>query len=251
VTTDIVTTTGNGTWVAPSGVTSVQVDCWGGGGAGGGGSGSESSAGGGAGGNFVRTAAFTVTPGNTYNLHVATTRTATSTSTAAANKGDTTWFSSNDASGVVAIGGTGAAPVSADSTSGSGATASTTGCVGDTIRSGGNGAAGVSGSDRGGGGGGGAGTTAAGGNASGGTGGSGGSTSGGAGGTGATDNNNGGAGSNYGGGGGGADTFITVKSGGTGAQGRIELTYTAVTSIPHRALVIDQRVQAVSRASIW
>lgn len=227
MTTDVITTTGNGTWDAPTGVTSVIVRCWGGGGAGGGrSSGTATGSGGGAGGAYAEKTTFSVTPGNTYNLYVATTRTATATSSAATNTGDVTWFSSNDTNGCVAIGGPGGSPNA--TTAGTG---TTTGCFGDTVRAGGNGNVGQA-ALNGGGGGGGAGTANAGGNGSGATGGTGGSLSGGNGGTGkaAGSTGAGGAGSNYGGGGGGAYRHTTGSgNGGTGAQGRIELEYTAST----------------------
>lgn len=57
------------TWKAPTGVTSVQAECWGGGGAGA--SGSNSTGGGGAGGGGEYAAeALAVTPGNTYTVTV-------------------------------------------------------------------------------------------------------------------------------------------------------------------------------------
>lgn len=244
------TTPGDGTWQAPAGVTTVHVRCWGGGGAGGGITGASACGGGGAGGTYSEDTAFVVTPGNTYNFHVATTRTATTTSSAAANKGDVTWFSVNSSAGVVAIGGTGAAPQSGTSANGPGAVADTAGSFGTTIRAGGNGADGNAGADLGGGGGGGAGTTAVGGNATGATGGTGASLSGGNGATADPGRAPGVAGSNYGGAGSGASGLGTPdEPGGTGAQGRIELEYTAVTSIPHRAYIVD--TQAITTSFYW
>ncbi len=63
-----VTSTGNGTWTCPAGVTSATVYCWGGGG-GGGGASSTASYGGGAGGAMVKLT-VTTTPGTTYKYTV-------------------------------------------------------------------------------------------------------------------------------------------------------------------------------------
>jgi len=63
------TTAGNGTWVCPLGVTSVQVECWGAGGGGGGTAATYNQGGGGAGGSYVKYT-VTVTPGTTYNYTV-------------------------------------------------------------------------------------------------------------------------------------------------------------------------------------
>lgn len=64
------TTAGNYTWTCPSGVTSVEVECWGSGGGGGGAGASYNAAGGGAGGSYVQVATMSVTPGTVYNLTV-------------------------------------------------------------------------------------------------------------------------------------------------------------------------------------
>lgn len=66
---------GLATWVCPTGVTSIQIECWGGGGAGGSALRNPNSStvqygGGGAGGAYARVNAFPVTPGNTYYLNV-------------------------------------------------------------------------------------------------------------------------------------------------------------------------------------
>ena len=68
-TTATFSTAGNTTWVCPSGVTSVQVESWGGGGGGGGVSGKFAAAGGAAGGSYVEYT-MSVTPGNTYQITV-------------------------------------------------------------------------------------------------------------------------------------------------------------------------------------
>jgi hypothetical protein len=55
----------SGSWVAPTGVTSVTVECWGGGGGGRGDHGGATSQGGGGGGAYARSV-LAVTPGNSY-----------------------------------------------------------------------------------------------------------------------------------------------------------------------------------------
>ena len=58
---------GSGNWTIPTGVTSIQIDLWGGGGGGGGGgdAGSGQGASGGAAGGYCQKASLTVTPGGT------------------------------------------------------------------------------------------------------------------------------------------------------------------------------------------
>src|SRR5271170_7345734 len=56
-------TPGNTTWTCPAGVTSVQVQAWGGGGGSGGAGASFASTGGGAGGSYVEVTSVAVTPG--------------------------------------------------------------------------------------------------------------------------------------------------------------------------------------------
>jgi hypothetical protein len=132
----------NDTWVCPTGVTEVTAEVWGGGGAGGGlgpaGPCHDRAAGGGAGGAYAKRT-FTVTPGNSYTVTVAATKTGTATSTAADNTGNPSWFISNDSNGCVAVGGPGAPPWSTDDSGGPGATGTKTGCVGDVTVAGGNG----------------------------------------------------------------------------------------------------------------
>lgn len=176
-------------WTCPSGITSVDVECWGSGAAGeDNDSGSSSGGGGGA---YARTLNITVIPGNTYSYFVGT---------------------ANGNSSTVWDGGT----VSAKNGSGTtgGAAGSSTG---DTTYSGGNGGAITLGI--GGGGGGAGGTDGNGSNASGSTGGAAG-TDGGAGGDGGMITAS--SGSAPGGGGGGANAFGTN---GSGSAGRIRITY--------------------------
>ena len=59
------------TWNAPTGVTSVTVECWGGGGGGGRATGNPATGGGGAGGSYALKQ-VSVTPGNTYTITVGT-----------------------------------------------------------------------------------------------------------------------------------------------------------------------------------
>jgi hypothetical protein len=63
------TFTTSGAWIAPAGVTSIQVECWGGGG-GGGERTSTGASGGGGGGAYAERATMGVTPGNSYSFTV-------------------------------------------------------------------------------------------------------------------------------------------------------------------------------------
>lgn len=64
------TFTASTTWVAPTGVTSVTAEVWGGGGGGGGQNLSSDGAGGGGGGAYSKQTAITVVPGNSYTVTV-------------------------------------------------------------------------------------------------------------------------------------------------------------------------------------
>ena len=217
VVTVTITTTGTTNWVAPGGVTSVQVELWGAGGTGGSATGTASGAGGGSGGQYAAKQ-VTVVPGTTYPVVVPAA--SASSTNGVVNGADATFNSTT----VVAKGGAGAAI--ATGTTGTGGAGSTTGGVGDTVFAGGNGANGVS-STSSGGGGSGAGSTGTGNNGSGGTAGAAKANNGGAGGNGVTSANTRNAGSNYGGGGsGGLSSSATDRAGGNGAQGLAVLTYT-------------------------
>jgi hypothetical protein len=236
LTSDSFTTPGSFSWVAPAGVTSVQVEAWGGGGSGGSATGQSTggsfraAAGGGAGGCYVKSISVPVTPGNSYTVTVGAGGVAVSTN-GVATPGNDSWFST--AATVIAKGGAGASSLiasGADATS-SGGTGSSIGCIGDTVFAGGNGAAGTnpSGSGNSGGGGSSAGTGSIGNNAVGATGGVA-PTGGGAGANGRT--SSGAAGSTAtqvggGGGGGWAAASTTLRAGGAGGPGKIVLTYTA------------------------
>jgi len=230
--TETFSTSGTTSWTAPSGVTSVTVEAWGGGGAGGGVTGNPAKGGGGAGGQYARKV-VAVTPGNSYAITVGAGGTV---STGNGTAGDDSTFNGTD---VVAKGGAaggGAASNGGDGTAGMG---SSSGGIGDVINAGGSGAAGSASSgsgncNNGGSGGGGAGSGGAGGNASGNTGGVGTATGGGSGGGASNSSGNGSPGSTAGGAGSGACAESgTDRNGGAGAAGRIDITYTisAVTSI--------------------
>jgi len=213
--------TANGAFVVPAGITTVQVEAWGGGGAGGTAvaQGSQTRvAGGGAGGAYVKNASVTVTPGASISVTVG--GGGTGNTGTRGNSGGNTIFSSGTA--VTASGGLGGFN-SNGSTPGAGA-AATSGTL-----NGGAGAAGtttVSGA-----GGGGAGNVTAGGNATSGvaTGGAGGTGTI-AGGTGGASVTGTGAGNNgaglSAGGSGGRSTNSGDDIGGAGFKGQLVVTYT-------------------------
>jgi hypothetical protein len=201
--------TNSGTWTAPSCITSVTVEAWG---AGGGGSSLTTSGirGGGGGGGAYASGTVQVTPGHAYNIVVGT---GGSGSTAGGK-------SSFNATTIVAAGGSGGTINS--STGGAGGTVA--GSTGLVKYAGGNG--GTGGTTFSGGGGGGAGSTGAGGNSPGQLGGTGTTLYGGNGGTGVSGFRNGIPGSTYGGGGSGAaSTGGAPRTGGSGANGLVRLTY--------------------------
>ena len=239
------TTTGNGTWTCPAGVTSVTVECWGGGGSGGGLTYNAStsicvSGGGGAGGSYVKYT-VSVTPGNVYNFTVGV---GAAAATGAGGAGGSTYFGNTTAgvstgASILATGGAGGATETGVGTYGgtgnnvgnifiggaAGGVGSTTGNIpssGATINSAGtsgNASTGGSQSSAGAGVAGGAGYSGAGGAGAG---------SGGAGG--AQVNNSGSstagnAGTAPGGGGSGASISKSSKSGGAGGNGQIKLTW--------------------------
>ena len=252
-------TVGTFNWVCPAGVTSVQVECWGGGGAGGpgakqtAGNNTSQNGGGGGGGAYARNASVPVTPGLSYTITIPAA--AVSGANGIANgggivSGGNVTFVGDSGATVTAAGGTGgkcanSGTSNATNGQGGGAGGTTAASVGDAggtfaggTGSGGNtGTTSVSGS-----GGGGAGDANAGGAAvtfttpsnpppSTTTPGSGGSAGGGAGGTGRGTGNTtsqiGGPGATPGGGGGGAKNVgNSTTLGGLGGLGQIILTYT-------------------------
>jgi len=190
----IFTSQGAGTYIVPSGITSLTVKMWGGGGGGGGGG--ATAAGGGGGGGGYSTATLTVTPGETLNVYVG-------------GGGDGGAYSSggNDAGG--GGGGGGYSSVYRGGTL-------------LLLASGGGGGGGARQARAGGGGGAGGGSTGVNGSngytsTNGGGGGGGTQTTGGSGGT--TSGNNGSDGSSLTGGGGGGGSSSTTGPDGTGASG--------------------------------
>ncbi|MDR3634356.1 MAG: carboxypeptidase-like regulatory domain-containing protein [Isosphaeraceae bacterium] len=204
------TTPGDTTWTCPAGVTSVQVECWGGGGAG------SSLAGGGAGGGaYARGNAVPVTPGTVYAVHVGSGGSGAGTGGQA---GDGSYF--NTVGTVFATPGQG----TSSNTGAAGGTAALS--VGDVTFDGGNGgnaSTNDTGQQYGGGGGGVAGSGGAGANGGNAT-----STAGGIGGGAGTSGGNGEFGtglngSSAGGGGGGGGTGASGAS--SGGNGQVLLTW--------------------------
>lgn len=222
------TYTASGTWTAPAGITSVEVEAWGGGGGGGGGEGDNSDGGGGGGGGaYSRTTAITVVPGTTYTVTVGAAGTAGATNGTGGTGGDS-WFI--NASTLLAKGGTGgSAPVSdAGGVAGTGGAAAAG--VGSVKFSGGNGGTGRNNdTGRGGPGGSSAGTAA---NGSNGTNpwstctAAAAPTGGGIGGNGGCANGQNGFAPASGNGGGGGGAAERNTSGGAGAPGLVNITYT-------------------------
>lgn len=208
-----ITTTGDGNFVVPDWVDTIDVECWGGGGAGGRRT-TNGAGGGGAGGAYAKST-VSVTPGSSISYHVG----AGAVQAASPSAGeDTTWNSTT----VVAKGGTSVANNTATGATAPAASAST----GTTRFKGGDGATGSTGSF-GGGGGSSAGTGTDGNNGSSGSGGSA-PTGGAAGGNGrSTTQGAGTSGSAPGGGGGGGLRISSgTQNGGSGAAGQLRLTYT-------------------------
>lgn len=207
--------TASGTWIAPSDVTSVNVECTASG-AGGGERTTTGVGGGGGGGEYAKEGTLAVTGGNPYTVTVGASA-ATDT-----NGGSSTFV--GDSVTVHAFGGT--APALNSATGGAGGTGS-----GNTFHH--NGGAGGTGSTDGGGGGGSGGSAAAG-NAGSGTTGAGGTavTDGGPGGAGATVGNTNGSAPTSGpggGGGGGNRSSSGTRAGGASAAGQVKITYTTST----------------------
>lgn len=195
-----INTSGAGTFTVPCGVTSIQVEAWGGGGAGGGStSNTIRGGGGGAGGSYAKKI-FAVTGGQVINYSIGAG--GFGNTVIPSNSGQSTWFSSNAL--LNASGGPGVTVFA------TGATGTTTGCVGDSFLPGTNGSNGSA--------------TASG--------------AGGNGGSGLGIGGNGGASSNVetnglvgiSPGGGGSGAYIPDNSdhnGGTGGPGGIRITYTS------------------------
>jgi hypothetical protein len=231
------TTAGNGTWTCPTGVTSVQVEAWGGGGGSGGTGAHYASTGGGAGGSYVKYTTA-VTPNTTYQLTVGAAGTAGTGGGGGTNNGGpggpggSSFFGNTTAGNptgaiVLAVGGAGSVGNNAagtgttNRTATNGATASNSGNLPTTGAAanfaGTNGTNAVTNTNNSGGGGAGAGPS--------------GSAGGGVGGVGLTSAGNGNPGSAPGGGGGGADQSSSSNNGAgaAGGAGLIALTYTTAT----------------------
>lgn len=216
----LVTASGTYTWVAPAGVTNLEVDLWGSGGGGGGGVQIDGFGGsGGGGGGYSQTTFTNIVPGNTYNIIIANGGTAGSTFGGAGGDGAaSTW----QTTGVVANGGKGGG--------GDGGTAGAGGVLGTgtTKHSGGSGA--TTPGTQGYAGGGSGGSTGNGGNASGTTGGIAGTGSP----NGAAGGNSNTAGTTKGGGGGGAPASGS-GAGKAGADGSGILSWPTVFTVTFNA----------------
>lgn len=227
--TETLTTTGNGTWVSPPGVTSITVECWGAGGGGQRVTGNTAAGGGGSGGGYVRTT-YTVTPNTSYAYYIG----AGGLGTTGSN-GENSWFI--NATTILAVGGRGAgAPITNNNTWGTGAIAFTTGNIGGTLNStyGGNG--GNAGNNFSGGGGSSSGTTASN-NAVGMTGGAA-PTDGFAGANGRNTNGGGANGGIGAGGAGGRTSNNDNYSGGSGGRGQLRITYNNPNALCTNALTL-------------
>lgn len=212
------------TWLCPANVTSVFVECWGGGGGGGGADASSATAcGGGGGGGAYANGLVSVTPGTSYTVSVGASGTAgagNAVGSGGATAGGTGGSSSFNSSSVLAVGGAGGGAGNNSGAGAGGAGGLAGSSIGTVTQSGGTGGTGLSGAAGRGAGGagsgspGGAGTSAAPGNA--------GAPLGGRGGV------NQANGFPPGGGAGGAGE---TASGGLGAAGFVQLTYTTNTSL--------------------
>lgn len=107
--TDTYSTAGTTSWVAPTGVTSVDVECWGAGG--GGGSQSQNRIKGGGGGAYSKKLSIAVTPGNSYTVVVGSGGAAGVGNNSQGGTGGDTYFI--DISTVLAKGGVGGGPAGA------------------------------------------------------------------------------------------------------------------------------------------
>jgi len=236
------TYTSNNTWTCPAGVTSVDVECWGGGGGGGGSSGIGKYPGGGGGGAYSKKTGIAVTPTTGYTVHVGSF--GTGGVKANGTVGGDSYFINTGT--VLAKGG------GYGQTNAIGAGGAATSGVGDTKTSGGDGYRYSSGTS-GGGGGGGAGDANDGGDSTSRTGGSGGATGGGNGGAGAS--SAGGTGSvgnqlSGGGGAGGSYAISPSSTGGNGYRGEVRITYTVSEGGTNMQLNIGDTWKTVAGAQI-
>ena len=207
--------TTSGEWICPTGVTEAVVETWAGAGGGGDSDDPVQAAGGGGGGAYAR-ATIGTTPGNGYDYNIG------AGGGPGVAGGDTTFYDDDDVTVLCeAVGGE--PGDDADIGGGGGAGGAAGDCTGDVTYSGGDGADGSASS--GGGGGSSAGSASNGDN---GVGPSGGTApyEGGDGGDGGASDNNGNPGSQPGGAGGGAGRDIAASpQGGSGAKGKVRITY--------------------------
>ena len=241
------TTPGTIDWVVPANVSKVTIECRGSGGAGGSAQDTSGTAlsGGGAGGSYAKKVNLTVVAGTTYKVIVGAGGVGLTTGLVngtvnSVQQGGSSSFTTSDSSTTycLAVGGAGGKNAVNATPTASGGLGTTTGCIGDTLYAGGNGADAGS---NGGGGGGGAGDANPGGNAVANAAGAGGSTGGGAGSGG---RGNGGpnqpsqAGTAPGGGTGGvkSDTGGNINTSGAGGAGAVKLTYAIDTATDHYAV---------------
>jgi MSHA biogenesis protein MshQ len=132
------TTAGSQTWTPPSGVTSVTVEVWGGGAGGGGQNGNNDGGGGGGGGGYSKKNTLTVSSATTYNLNVGGAGGGGTSGNCGAVGGDS-WFS--NATTVLAKGGNGGCPSTGIGGAGGPGGLASSG-IGDVKNSGGNGGTG-------------------------------------------------------------------------------------------------------------
>jgi hypothetical protein len=233
-------TGGSTTWVCPTNVTAVQVECWGAGGAGGSAlrtpdSGSVQYGGGGAGGAYAKKTNYSVTPGTTYYLNVGVGGVNNSSINDTTVSGGDSWFNSVNSTNslsVLAKGGAGGESAVGNNTTtryGLGGVGTASNSIGDVIYAGGSGATGSSTGS--GGGGSGAGYGVIGAIADGSVGGTA-PSGGGNGGTGVADKSvAGGSGGFTGGGGGGARSSTNnVSAGGVGGTGQVIVSVKTITA---------------------
>lgn len=210
----------SGTFTAPAGVSTIQVEAYGAGGGGGyGGTSNKDGAGGGAGGGYSKNTTVSVTAGTTYTINIGALGTGATSSASPNGVSGGNTSATFGATTVIAYGGVGGFGYTNGGAGG-------TGGIGSTFN-GGNGGNGLNGQGSGGGGGG-AGATSAGGFGSVPNGGTAGGGYAGAGGAGTTAPSGAGSSSltNYGGGGGGG---TKNSAGGNGAKGYLIITYTCPT----------------------
>lgn len=204
----------------PSGVCSMDVECWGAGGGGARVTGNPSTGGGGSGGGYVK-ASFTGVAGNTYSYSLGAGGSGT---TSGSKNGTSTWFNNNTT--LLAVGGNGATNQTSNNVFSNGATAPSSGNIGGTLINtyGGNGGNGIDATNDSSGGGGSSGGSTASGNGLDMTGGVA-PTDGYAGANGRNDNGIGTNGNIGAGGSGGRANSSTDRDGGAGGNGQIRITY--------------------------